>query len=171
MKPSLLLFIVSVSFVFACSQNSATLPPQNLQEKPEIINPNPSIDEIPAGWKRFDREVVIFYAPVSLKKQKWQGIDSFISQYKNAEVTLDIEHGGMAGNGARCSNPVDITIDEREAKLCYESANRIIASFPDFEVKEDAALHFTLNFNNQNFRGDAEKIIRSIKFKEKGVRQ
>lgn len=167
MKLFLLLFIVSVSFVFACSQNNANLQPKNSPENAAEIISNSSFDEIPKDWKSFETEVLSFYAPQSLKKQKAQGIDSTVLEYKSDEASLNIEYDGMTGNSAKCAKPAETTIDGKKAKNCYfqpnESGNLIVASFLNFN--EFGALHFSLRFKNPNFREDAEKIIRSIKFK------
>lgn len=85
-------FITAISiFIFSCQKQVA----QNINSSNENLKVQSVYiqSETPKDWKRIETNSFSFSIPQSLKKNNVTGIDSFVLQFKNNEMTLDIEWG------------------------------------------------------------------------------
>ncbi len=134
--------------------------------------------EIPDNWKLFFNDEFSFYAPDSLENRNLRGKDSFIGKYTNEEMEIRFDYGWFCNSCGTCDKPVIANVDNKSAAIC---------TYEDKEAGKDKKYVKSIRFSKLDFNGqttlalwvkcktiqcqtDAEKIIRSIKFKQKKVK-
>ena len=86
----LLLFLVLMIFSLSCQQQTAT--------SFETVSETSKIKEIPKDWQKIETNEFSFSILPTMKKNDVQGIDSFVMQFENNEITLDIEYGDYSAD-------------------------------------------------------------------------
>lgn len=54
--------------------------------------------DIPKGWVKIDLASFSFYAPPDIRNQKVRGIDSAVWQFRNRNMTLNLDYGMYSDN-------------------------------------------------------------------------
>ncbi|HEX8250520.1 MAG TPA: hypothetical protein VF599_20260 [Pyrinomonadaceae bacterium] len=130
-------------------------------------------NNVPKDWMKFDNGIFSFYAPKTLKKQDIDGIDSFFEEYKDENQIVSFDFGIYRNSAGNCEKPISATIDGKSAKICfYEDSENdedkkymTAIAFQKLGKSGQSHLTFWVLSKNTELQKEAEKIVRSIKFK------
>ncbi len=86
------LFLTLTILSLACQKQNATTF-ENAKEFSQT-------KKIPKDWQKIETEDFSFSMPPTMKKNDVQGIDSFMIQFENDEITLNIEYGDYSADVA-----------------------------------------------------------------------
>jgi hypothetical protein len=138
-----------------------------------VFGPAQPKKEIPKGWTEFANDSFSFYAPKTLKKQEVRGIDSFVGEYRSDNLTVKFDYGWYGNTAGNCPQPVSATVYGKAAKIClYENAEidkdkKYVTAivFANLDARGQTKLTFWVLSKTKESQKEAEKIVRSIKFK------
>lgn len=82
---SIPMLFIFTSLFLSCQKQTAT--------SFETANDNSQIKEIPKDWQKIETEDFSFSIPPTMKDKNVEGIDSFVMEFENDEITLGIEYG------------------------------------------------------------------------------
>ncbi len=87
--------ILSIIFVFvllslSCQKQTAT--------SFEIVEETSQIREIPKDWQKIETDYFSFSIPLDMKNKNVRGIDSFVMQFEDKDITLEIEYGDYSAD-------------------------------------------------------------------------
>ena len=138
---------------------------------------NAEASKLRQGWDRINaNDKFIFYLPPNMPKQDTHGIDSYVEEYQNKNMSISFDYGIY-------SDPLDgysmepeykeikEVISGREVKIVLFKATNFVSEYTYFAgvhfaaVKEDGSkLTMIVEFNDEKDHETAKIIFRSIYF-------
>ncbi len=88
---------ITLSIILVCTIFSSSCQKQTATSF-ETLNEDSQIKEIPKDWQKIETDEFSFSIPRTMKKNDVHGIDSFVMQFENDEITLDIEYGDYSAD-------------------------------------------------------------------------
>ena len=133
---------------------------------------------MPENWKKFDLPLFSFFAPSDFVSEPFKGKDSAIWKYKNQDLELTIDLGLYSAKPTEDKDEDNYV--EKSVVVDKKKATIVSFKFSDSDSKEfkyvtavyfprigldETKLSFIANSKTSEKQEIAEKIFRSIKFK------
>ena len=124
------IFLVCIVFSLSCQQQpSTTFERSDEKLQVERSGETLQVEEIPADWQKIETEKFSFSIPPTMKNKNVQGIDSFIMEFGDSDLTLVIESGVYTPNAVSQLQKYEgrkepITVDGENVELVSYDLNK-----------------------------------------------